>query len=179
MQLERAWYDDRMVVVGAIEAERLADLARTGDEACLCERGQRGGDLAPDVDELVARDDLGRADEDGRADAFPIGDEVEHPVDAITEVDVGVTRLAEHGRVALGLAEAAVVGGVAAVAVGLGLGDAQGDPPRDELAADEVNRHLEGVAGEEVAARPHARPDDNGVDAGEAMVEKGARTEHL
>jgi len=111
-----------------------------GEVECLCEFGRPVGEIpvrpgAPDADSLAL---LGAtpAEEVQAAQWFDCPDEhrarrvcgvrgdVEHPVDAIDEVDIGMAWWTEHREVARGGAAASVGGGVASTTVRLSLDDA-------------------------------------------------------
>jgi len=110
---------------------------------------------AASFDEIVAGDGFGGADKHGGAFAFVAGDEFEEGVDAVAEVDIGVTWGAPHGCVARGFAAEAVVGGVVLRTVGLNLGDPQRDVPRLDCRAEKCDRDVEGVAAVELGRKDH------------------------
>ena len=64
------------------------------------------------------------ADEHRARCACGVRGDIEHPVDAIDEIDVGMARWTEHGEVTRGAAAISVGGGVTGATVGLSLDDA-------------------------------------------------------
>ena len=71
-------------------------------------------------DDVGAGDDFGSADQHTGGDAFGTGNDIEHRVQAVTQVDVGVPRRAEQRR---GPRRRPLVEGMTgAVVAGVGLG---------------------------------------------------------
>ena len=98
---------------------------------------------APLAHLLEARRRLERADQDGLAVALlRAADDVEHPVQAVVEVDVDPAGGPEHDRVARRRPGKRVRCRVVAP-VGLALDDAPADAVDQQLAADQVVRDLE------------------------------------
>jgi len=143
----------RTAEVGAVlttgHGESLAQLPWTAHE-----RGQ-ALHAAPLAHGLDASDRLQGAEEHGLGAARRLADDVEHVVDAVDEVHVGVTRGAEHDLVARGAAMPGMAGLVLGADVGLGLDDAPGKhaalDAATEDAAEELAGDAEGAAGVESA----------------------------
>ena len=134
-----------------LDGERLADLARARAEIA------NGFEAAALPASLDAGGRLEGADEDGGRGPLGLGDEVEHRVDPVAEVDVGVAGRPEQRRVAPGRPAEGVAGGIAAL-IGLGLDDRPADAVVEQGAADQLGGHLPRRAGEELAVerRPRA-----------------------
>ena len=79
-------------------------------------------------------------------DARPLADGVGAPVDAIAEVDVQVSRGAEHGCVAPGLTPVGVAAGIVAPAVGLDLDDPSRPATRHQHFVEQVRGNQAGVS---------------------------------
>jgi hypothetical protein len=67
-------------------------------------------------------------------------------MESVTQIHIGVSRRAPHGRVSHGEPGAAVVRAVVGVAIGLDLGDAETHTAVPDLLAEEIAGNLEGVA---------------------------------
>lgn len=84
----------------------------------------------------------GGADKDAARDAFGLGDDVEHEVDAVVEIDVGMGRGTEDDAGALGEASGGMGGGIVEGEVGFCLGDgglkiAMNDDFAEQIAGDD------------------------------------------
>src|SRR5690606_32097380 len=77
--------------VGHRDAERLTEPARSAREIRL--------PAAPRTRDLHPFNHLPRAQQDPAAGALPVANDVQTPVHAVTEVDVGVAGRSEHHRV--------------------------------------------------------------------------------
>ena len=107
--------------MGLVDFEGGGELAGAGQEVgFLCGLG------SVLEHSLLAGEGFGGADEDRGGVAFWVGDEVEHPVVAVGEVDVGVTGRAEHGVVFGGLAAIGVASGIVGSGVSFDFDDLAG-----------------------------------------------------
>lgn len=84
------------------------------------------------------RDGIGGADEDAAGRAFGLDDDVEEGVDAVVEVDVGVTGRAEDHLRSGRAAGEGVGGGIVVGKVGFDLADAGGVGAVDEELAEKI-----------------------------------------
>lgn len=66
----------------------------------------------------------GGADEDAARDTVGLGDDVEHEVNAVVEIDVGMAGRAEDDAGAFGETSSGVSGGIVEGEIGFGFGDA-------------------------------------------------------
>src|SRR5213075_679523 len=87
-----------------------------------------------------------RTDQHGLTLAVLTGDDVEHLVDAVAEVDVGHAGGTEHHAVALRASEPGMAREVLGAEIRLGLDDDAGAPLVDEHGADERPRDRDDVA---------------------------------
>jgi len=130
--------------VTEIEAQGLSHAPRTSRQTL----DHRDAPMTPH--EIDADVRLERANENGVRHSGSSGDEIEAMVHSVREVDVGVTRLAEHHRVARGLATERMTGRIFRSTVSLDLDDSSSDPPAGGI----MNQHPP----QEIARHPSDGP---------------------
>src|SRR5712691_678011 len=118
-------------VLGASDAERLAQAARAGAQQPLIL------DVTPALHGSDAGRGLQRPDQHRARAAFALADEVEAPMDAVGAVDIGATGRAEHDGVALGLPAKTVCRGIGLM-IGLDLDDDAARALEQQRGADEI-----------------------------------------
>ena len=136
---QRAPAEERRAAARKLEAKRHAHAAWTIGApigAALAEGG-------------LAFDAPGPAHEHGGCHAVGVGDHVQHAVQAVAEVHVGVAGRPPHGGVARGAAHARVVRRVSPGPVRFHLGDGHPHIRDHDLCAEELLGHDEGIAGVE------------------------------
>lgn len=109
---------ERIAAEAGVEAERLADFPRTGQK--------RGPLLTTSAlsNRLITCNGLAGANQDRGSLTSPIGDQVQHLVQAITQIDIRMAWRPPHGSVAGSETSTTVIRAVVGVTVGLDLGDA-------------------------------------------------------
>lgn len=135
---------DAGAVGGAVDAEGAGEFAGAGCE--LVGVADFRAALAHGVD---AGDGFEGAEEDESGAVWAFDEDVEEPVDAVVEVDVGGAGGVGFDEGAGAGAEPGVAGGVVCGVVGFGFHDDAGGAVPVEVAADEFARAGDGVAGEE------------------------------
>lgn len=136
------------VVLGG-DAQGMAELAGAR------EQGAGVGLLAAAVHVGKAFERLRGADQDGRGNPLRVGDDVEHEVIAVGEVDIRVPRRAEHGLVATRARAVRVAGGVIRGSVGFGFDDAATEVPANKVSAEHRRGGTQNVGGEQVKQGEH------------------------
>ena len=128
---EAAWTKQVMSVPGFVQSERLGNLARTGQKF--------GPTVAtsPLNYERAPTQDFGCSDQHRRGLTLSFTDDVQHLVDAVTEINVGSPRWAEHDRVAPGFSTVRMARRIVITPVGFRLGDPEKDASQFEAHADE------------------------------------------
>lgn len=92
---------------------------------------------SPVLHRVESIEGFGGADEHGGADSGGLGGDVEHPVHAVGEVDVGVARFAEHDLVSGRGAAVGVAAGIVEPAIGFRLHDSGAELSLDQISAEQ------------------------------------------
>ena len=93
------------------------------------------------------------ADQHGTGRSLRLADEIQAPMDAIGAVHIGISRWAEHHRVACRRSAKAVRGGVGMM-IGLDLDNAAADAAHEQRRANQVRCDFVDAAAEEAPAYP-------------------------
>ena len=140
-----------MAAEARIEAEGLTDFARPSEK----NRTLLSATPAPNC--RVARNRLARPDQHGSALPVSIGDEIEHLVEAVTQIHIGATRRPPHRRISCGEASATVVRAVIGISIRFDFGDTQANVTMPDLLTEQVSGHVQSVTRVESTGKQAAR----------------------
>lgn len=124
----------------SVKSQRLSDF--TGTRA---QQGRSHGGTAPLKDSLKSFKDLSAPNQNRGGLTFGSGDNIEHPMHAITEIEIGTTTGAPHGCIAGRPAMSRVAGTILGPAIRFHLGDPERNAlAREQLPKDRNCRELRG-----------------------------------
>lgn len=143
------WIEEIQSVLGGFHTKGGADLCRTAEQV-----GITFGEGSVGAHFLEGFEGLSGADEDGGADSGRLGGDVEHPMHAVREVDVGMSGRAEHDLVARGGASVGMASGIVDSSIGLGFDDLCPLVARHERGAEQGDGSESHILGEGIEEFP-------------------------